>query len=157
MLGSIANGRTDISGFLAGEDCLATLAAMRLLGVTIRQLSATEISVDGVGLHGLQSPVADIDLGNSGTAMRLMAGLMSGQTFDSVLTGDESLTSRPMGRIITPLTQMGANIGGHDGKPPLTIRGTQTLQGIDYKSPMPAHKLNRLFYLPECTRPERRA
>lgn len=147
MLGSIATGRTDISGFLAGEDCLATLAAMRSLGVTIRQSSATEISVDGVGLHGLQSPIAAIDLGNSGTAMRLMAGLMSGQTFDSVLTGDASLTSRPMERIVIPLTQMGANIDGHDGKPPLTIRGTQTLRGIDYELPMASAQVKSAILL----------
>ena len=91
MLGSIAEGRTEVRGFLAGEDCLATLAAMRALGVTIDQPSATEMSIDGVGLHGLSASTDDLDLGNSGTAMRLMAGLLCGQPFASVLTGDESL------------------------------------------------------------------
>ncbi len=136
MLGSIAEGRTEVSGFLAGEDCLATLVAMRALGVDIQQPSATEMSIEGVGLHGLQAPVAPLDLGNSGTAMRLMAGLLGGQSFDSVLTGDESLTGRPMGRIITPLSQMGAMIDSLDGKPPLTIHGTGALGAIDYELPM---------------------
>ncbi|MDH4054287.1 MAG: 3-phosphoshikimate 1-carboxyvinyltransferase, partial [Gammaproteobacteria bacterium] len=136
MLGSIARGRTDVSGFLAGEDCLATLAAMRALGVEIRQASATEMSIDGAGLHGLRAATADLDLGNSGTAMRLMAGLLVGQPFDSVLIGDESLTSRPMGRIIKPLTGMGAVIESQDGKPPLIIRGQKELQAINYVLPM---------------------
>ncbi len=136
MLGSIAEGRTAVSGFLAGEDCLATLAAMRALGVEIQQPKPTEMSIEGVGLHGLKAPSADLDLGNSGTAMRLMAGLLSGQTFDSVLTGDESLTGRPMSRIIKPLTAMGATINSVDGKPPLLIHGTDALRAIDYEMPV---------------------
>lgn len=136
MLGSIAEGRTEVSGFLTGEDCLATLAVMRALGVDIQQPSATELSIDGVGLRGLQAPDRDLDLGNSGTAMRLMTGLLSGQSFDSVLTGDESLTARPMERIIKPLTQMGATIESHDGRPPLAIRATDRLRGISYQTPM---------------------
>lgn len=136
MLGSIAAGRTEVSGFLAGEDCLATLAAMRALGVDIRQASATEMSIDGVGLQGLRAATTDLDLGNSGTAMRLMAGLLVGQPFDSVLIGDESLTSRPMGRIIKPLTGMGSVIESRDDKPPLIIRGQKELQAIDYVMPM---------------------
>ena len=98
MLGSIANGRTEVSGFLAGEDCLQTLAAMRALGVNIEHAEPTGISIEGVGLHGLRASATALDLGNSGTAMRLMAGLLSGQVFDSTLTGDASLTGRPMGR-----------------------------------------------------------
>jgi 3-phosphoshikimate 1-carboxyvinyltransferase len=137
MLGSIANGRTEVSGFLAGEDCLATAAAMRALGVNIEQPSATEMIVDGVGLHGLRAAATDLDLGNSGTAMRLMAGLLAGQSFDSVLTGDESLSGRPMGRVITPLTRMGAAIESDcDGTPPLQIAGGLKLHGIDYAMPM---------------------
>jgi 3-phosphoshikimate 1-carboxyvinyltransferase len=136
MLGSIAEGRTQVSGFLAGEDCLATLAAMRALGVEIQQPGATDMLIEGVGLHGLKAPAADLDLGNSGTAMRLMAGLLSGQTFDSVLSGDESLTGRPMSRIIKPLTEMGAKIDSHEGKPPLLIHGTGALQAIDYELPI---------------------
>ena len=136
MLGSIANGQTRISGFLAGEDCLATLAAMRAMGVEIEQKSDTDIVVNGVGLHGLQAPRADLDLGNSGTAIRLMAGLLSGQSFDATLTGDASLRSRPMGRIVKPLTQLGARIVDTDGKPPLKVQGTRQLKAIDYTMPV---------------------
>ena len=137
MLGSIATGTTEVSGFLAGEDCLATLAAMRMLGVKIEQPTPTEMSIEGVGLHGLRAPSGPLDLGNSGTAMRLMAGLLCGQDFDSVLTGDESLNSRPMGRIITPLTKMGAAIESDcDGTPPLQIAGGLKLKGIHYDLPM---------------------
>jgi 3-phosphoshikimate 1-carboxyvinyltransferase len=137
MLGSIARGTTNVSGFLAGEDCLATLAAMRMLGVKIEQPTPTEMSIEGVGLHGLRAPSEALDLGNSGTAMRLMAGLLCGQSFDSVLTGDESLNGRPMGRIITPLTQMGAAIESDcDGTPPLQIAGGLKLSGIHYDLPM---------------------
>lgn len=136
MLGSIAEGRTDVSGFLAGEDCLATLAAMRALGVSIQQPGPTEMSIEGVGLRGLRPSAEALDLGNSGTAMRLMAGLLSGQPFTSVLTGDESLTGRPMGRIIEPLSQMGAEIDSSDGKPPLRIIGSSGLRAISYRLPM---------------------
>ena len=137
MLGSIAEGRTEVTGFLAGEDCLATLAAMRALGVQIEQPSPTELTVEGVGLRGLNAPEGPIDLGNSGTGMRLMAGLLAGQRFDSTLTGDESLSSRPMGRIVTPLTEMGAAIESDcDGTPPLQIAGGVQLHGIHYTTPM---------------------
>jgi 3-phosphoshikimate 1-carboxyvinyltransferase len=136
MLGAIADGRTDISGFLAGEDCLATLAAMRALGISIRQPGHTQLSVDGAGRDGLRAPAVDLDLGNSGTAMRLMAGLLAGQPFNSVLTGDHSLRSRPMGRIIRPLSQMGATIESQEGRPPLHIRGHSSLRAIDYQMPV---------------------
>ena len=148
MLGSIATGRTDVSGFLAGEDCLATLAAMRALGVEIQQPSPTEMSIDGVGLRGLQPPAQTLDLGNSGTAMRLMAGLLCGQPFDSVLTGDVSLNSRPMGRIITPLTKMGAAIESDcDGTPPLQIAGGVRLRGIHYDLPMASAQVKSAILL----------
>ena len=148
MLGSIATGRTDVSGFLAGEDCLATLAAMRALGVEIQQPSPTEMSIDGVGLRGLQAPAQTLDLGNSGTAMRLMAGLLCGQPFDSVLTGDVSLNSRPMGRIITPLTKMGAAIESDcDGTPPLQIAGGVRLRGIHYDLPMASAQVKSAILL----------
>jgi 3-phosphoshikimate 1-carboxyvinyltransferase len=137
MLGSIAEGRTEVSGFLAGEDCLATLSAMRALGVSIEQPSATEMSIDGVGLHGLRVASGELDLGNSGTAMRLMAGLLAGQDFSSTLTGDESLSSRPMGRIIKPLTMMGAAIESDcDGTPPLQVAGGLRLKAIQYEMPI---------------------
>jgi len=137
MLGSIAEGRTEVSGFLAGEDCLATLVTMRALGVEIREQGPTGMSIKGVGLHGLQAPAAYLDLGNSGTAMRLMAGLLSAQAFSSVLTGDESLSSRPMNRIVKPLTMMGAAIESDcDGTPPLQVSGGLQLHGIHYELPI---------------------
>ena len=136
MLGSVADGTTEISGFLAGEDCLATLAAMRAMGVSIERPTDTDVVVHGVGLDGLEAPSDALDLGNSGTAMRLMAGLLAGQAFDATLTGDASLTSRPMQRVITPLSRMGARIGSHDGKPPLRIHGANPLKGIAYEMPV---------------------
>ncbi len=136
MLGAIARGRSEISGFLAGEDCLATLAAMRALGVSVQEVGPTELIVEGVGRDGLDQPDSALDLGNSGTAMRLMAGLLAGQPFVSVLDGDGSLRSRPMGRVITPLTRMGATIDSHDGRPPLTVHGSPRLEAIDYVMPV---------------------
>ena len=137
MLGSIANGTTDISGFLAGADCLATLQAFRQMGVEISEQDATTLTINGVGAHGLSAPDGDLDLGNSGTAMRLMAGLMAGQTFPCTLSGDASLNSRPMERVITPLTQMGAAIDSDcDGTPPLQISGGLRLQAINYRLPL---------------------
>ncbi len=137
MLGSIANGKTEISGFLASEDCLATLQAFRLMGVEIEQHDTTRLTVHGVGASGLRAPDGPLDLGNSGTAMRLMAGVLAGQDFDSVLTGDKSLTGRPMGRVIAPLTAMGAAIESDcDGTPPLQISGGLRLRGIDYRLPV---------------------
>ena len=137
MLGSIAEGRTEVSGFLAGDDCLATAAAMRALGVSIEQPGPTELLIEGVGRDGLQAPDRDLDLGNSGTAMRLMAGLLAGQRFSSTLTGDESLTGRPMGRVIRPLTMMGAAIESDcDGTPPLQLSGGLRLHAIHYDLPI---------------------
>ncbi len=136
MLGSIAEGTTEVSGFLAGEDCLATLAAMRAMGVRIEQPSSTEVRIEGVGLDGLKAPQDVLDLGNSGTAMRLMTGLLAGQRFNATLAGDESLTSRPMQRVIRPLSQMGAKIGSRDGRPPLTVYGSNHLTGINYDMPV---------------------
>ena len=121
MLGSIAEGVTEVSGFLAGEDCLATMGAFRRMGITIERPTETELVVHGAGLHGLRAPDGELDLGNSGTAMRLMAGVLAGQNFAATLTGDASLTGRPMQRVITPLTRMGADIESRDGKPPLRM------------------------------------
>jgi len=147
MLGSIAEGRTSISGFLAGEDCHATLTAMASMGVHIEQTSPTEVLVQGVGLHGLIEPENELDLGNSGTAMRLMTGILSGQSFTSILTGDESLTSRPMQRVISPLGLMGASIDSDDGRPPLTVRGKVPLTGIDYTLPVASAQVKSAILL----------
>lgn len=129
MFGSIATGKTEIRGFLDGEDCLSTLAAMRAMGVRADKHSETELTIHGVGLHGLKKPDVDLDLGNSGTAMRLLAGLMAGQAFSSRLVGDASLTSRPMGRVIKPLELMGASIASNAGKPPLCINENVSSRG----------------------------
>ena len=144
----IADGDTDISGFLAGEDCLATLDAFLAMGVMIERRSATELTVHGVGLDGLSAPEGKLDLGNSGTAMRLMTGLLAAQSFSSELIGDESLNGRPMTRIITPLTQMGAVVESNcDGTPPLQIRGGVKLHGIDYELPMASAQVKSCILL----------
>lgn len=136
MLGAIAEGRTEVSGFLAGEDCLATLAAVRAMGVEVQWSGDDRLAIDGRGLHGLTGPAGPLDMGNSGTAMRLFAGLLSAQPFDSVLVGDESLTRRPMERVAGPLRQMGAQIETSAGCPPLRIHGGRPLSGIDYALPV---------------------
>jgi len=147
MLGAIANGRTTVDGFLPGEDCLATLEAMRSMGVPTEMNGEGRVTIEGVGLHGLSAPPGPLDLGNSGTAMRLMAGLLAGQSFDSTLTGDESLSARPMDRIIAPLTEMGASIAGHDGRPPLEIRGGRRLRGISYALPVASAQVKSALLL----------
>ncbi len=136
MLGAIAEGRTSVSGFLEGEDALATLSAFRAMGVEISDPQSGRLTIEGVGLRGLHAPKQTLDLGNSGTSIRLMSGLLAGQSFDTVLTGDESLLRRPMGRIINPLNQMGASIDAREGCPPLNIRGTGSLAGIHYDLPV---------------------
>ncbi|MGB5344573.1 MAG: 3-phosphoshikimate 1-carboxyvinyltransferase [Woeseia sp.] len=136
MFGAIAEGVTRIRGFLPGEDCLSTMQALRALGVRIEHDGATNVTVHGVGLRGLHAPQGPLDLGNSGTAMRLFAGLLAGQAFDSELFGDASLSARPMARVITPLAEMGAEILGNKGRPPLRIHGGRQLHGIDYRMPV---------------------
>ncbi len=137
MLGSLAEGITEVSGFLEGEDSLATLAAFRAMGVHIEGPYQGHVRIHGVGLHGLQAPSQPLYLGNSGTSMRLLAGLLAGQAFDSELTGDTSLSKRPMRRVTEPLAQMGARIETNEGgTAPLKIHGGQKLQAIDYTLPM---------------------
>jgi 3-phosphoshikimate 1-carboxyvinyltransferase len=136
ILSAIAKGTTTISGFLDGEDCLATLKAFQSMGVTIeRSAAAQRVVVHGVGKYGLQKPKGMIDCGNSGTSMRLLAGLLCAQFFDSELNGDTSLQTRPMERISKPLMQMGAEIVTTKGRPPLFIRGGHALHGISYEMP----------------------
>ncbi len=147
MFGAIAEGTTRIEGLLAGEDCLATLAALQALGVSIERPTDTSAVVHGVGMHGLEAPGGDLDLGNSGTAMRLFAGLLAAQPFPSVLTGDASLTKRPMARVITPLSMMGADIASGDGKPPLRISGGAKLTGISYAQPMASAQVKSAILL----------
>ena len=136
MLSGIATGVSAVSGFLASEDCLATLAAMRALGVRIEQPSPTQVLVHGVGLHGLRAANRALDMGNAGTAMRLFTGLLSAQAFDSQLIGDASLMKRPMERVAKPLREMGADVRTRDGTPPVDIGGGRTLRGIEYRMPV---------------------
>jgi prephenate dehydrogenase/3-phosphoshikimate 1-carboxyvinyltransferase len=136
MLGGLAVGTTTVEGFLDSEDCLATLAALRAMGVTIERPSAHTVRVEGAGLHGLLGVDRPLDMGNAGTAMRLFMGLLAGQKFDSTLVGDSSLMKRPMERAAGPLRQMGALIETADGKPPVRIRGGRRLHGIDFAMPV---------------------
>jgi len=138
MLGALADGVTTVTGFLEGADSLATLAAFQKMGVKIEGPDQGKVTIYGVGLHGLKAPETPLDMGNSGTAMRLMAGILAGQAFDSELVGDASLSKRPMGRITQPLTQMGAQIEtAEGGRPPLKIQGqAHGLKSIDYVLPM---------------------
>lgn len=137
MLGSLAQGATQVKGFLNGEDCIATMNAFRAMGVDIEEQSPTELTINGVGIQGLQAPKTDLDMGNSGTAMRLMTGLLAGQNFASTLVGDASLSTRPMNRIIKPLSMMGAQIESEEGgRPPLKINGGAQLKGIHYDLPI---------------------
>lgn len=129
MLGAIARGRSEIHGFLDGEDCRATVAAFGSMGVAIEHPAPDRMIIHGVGAQGLRAPPAALDLGNSGTAMRLLAGLLSAQRFDSVLIGDASLMSRPMERVAVPLRRMGADVRTNHGRAPLAIAGGRTLRG----------------------------
>lgn len=137
MLGSLAEGVTEVEGFLEGEDALATLQAFRDMGVVIEGPNQGRVKIHGVGINGLQQPPGPLYLGNSGTSMRLLTGLLAGQGFDSRLTGDESLSKRPMNRVANPLREMGAAIATEDGGvPPVNISGGNRLNAIDYTMPM---------------------
>jgi 3-phosphoshikimate 1-carboxyvinyltransferase len=137
MLGSLAQGTTHVRGFLMGEDNLSTWKAFEAMGVTINQTGPDALEISGVGIDGLSEPEDVIDCGNSGTTMRLMSGLLAGQNFFSVLTGDKYLRKRPMKRVVSPLTAMGARIWGRDGgeRAPLAIRGG-SLKPTRYASPI---------------------
>ena len=136
MFGGIAEGETRISGFLAGEDCLATLRALEALGVRIERPQPQTVHVSGRGVEGLRAAPAPLDMGNAGTAMRLFMGLLAPQSFDSTLIGDESLMRRPMERVAVPLRLMGADIRTRDGRPPVEIHGSPQLRAIDYPLPV---------------------
>ena len=136
ILGAIAQGGTRITGLLEAEDVLATVAAFRAMGVTIDRPATGQLLIQGLGLRGLHAPPKPLDLGNSGTAMRLLAGVLAGQNFCVELTGDVSLSRRPMERVITPLVQMGANVTSCGGCPPLQITPARVLSGINYRLPV---------------------
>jgi 3-phosphoshikimate 1-carboxyvinyltransferase len=148
MLGSIAEGTTEITGFLEGEDNLATLNAFRAMGVRIEGPENGRVVVYGVGLHGLKAPKEPLYVGNSGTSMRLLTGLMSAQGFDVVMTGDESLSKRPMRRVTIPLAQMGAEVETTDsGTPPMKVKGGRKLKGIDYTMPVASAQVKSCLLL----------
>ncbi|WP_447785754.1 3-phosphoshikimate 1-carboxyvinyltransferase [Stenotrophomonas bentonitica] len=137
MFAALADGVSHIDGFLEGEDTRATAAIFSQMGVRIETPSPSQRIVHGVGVDGLQAPDAPLDCGNAGTGMRLLAGLLAAQPFDSVMVGDESLSRRPMRRVTGPLAQMGAKIDTEaDGTPPLRVHGGQPLRGIDFASPV---------------------
>ncbi|MGA3075961.1 MAG: 3-phosphoshikimate 1-carboxyvinyltransferase [Bryobacteraceae bacterium] len=137
MIASIAQGDSRIRNYSTGADCHSTLDAMRALGVPVEE-SGTEVTIRGRGLDGLRAPAADLDAGNSGSTIRMLSGILAAQTFPTRIGGDESLSRRPMARIIEPLSRMGANISAREGRfPPLEIRGTR-LRPIDYTLPVPS-------------------
>jgi len=148
MLAALAEGTSNIEGFLEGEDTRATASTFTDMGVRIEAPSASRRVVQGVGLHGLHAPRAALDCGNAGTGMRLLTGLLAGQAFDSTLSGDESLSKRPMRRVIEPLSAMGATIeSGAGGLPPLHISGGANLRGIEYELPVASAQVKSAILL----------
>src|SRR6056300_997181 len=136
IMGAIAEGTTHIEGFLEGEDSLATLKAFRAMGVEISDPQNGSLHIQGVGMHGLRAPAQPLDMGNSGTAMRLLCGLLAAQKFPSILVGDESLSSRPMKRVTDPLRSMGTQIELNDGGlAPIRITPSE-LRAINYDMPV---------------------
>lgn len=136
ILGSIAEGTTQVRGFLESADTLGTIAAMRELGVNIARQGGGKVLINGVGLEGLKAPARPLNLGNSGAAMRLLTGLLASQTFDSTLVGDPSLMRRPMERVAAPLRQMNADVTTQNGLPPVVIKGGRALRAIEYELPV---------------------
>lgn len=147
MFGSLAQGTTKISGFLEGADCLSTIRCFRQMGISVEQ-NGSDVLVHGKGLHGLSAPSGILDTGNSGTTTRLISGILAGQNFSSTLTGDASIQSRPMSRIMKPLKDMGADITSlkNNGCAPLSIQGTQ-LHGIHYNSPVASAQVKSCILL----------
>jgi len=148
MLGSLAEGTTKVTGFLEAEDCLSTMKAFQAMGVHIERTQGGGVVIEGVGLHGLKAPKEELYLGNSGTSMRLLSGLLSGQQFDSTLTGDPSLSKRPMRRVTDPLKSMGAQIDTTEkGTSPLHIHGGSALKGIHYDMPVASAQVKSCLLL----------
>ncbi|WP_137789487.1 3-phosphoshikimate 1-carboxyvinyltransferase [Bacillus sp. E(2018)] len=147
MFGSIAEGTTTIDGFLTGEDCLSTISCFKKLGVAIQQ-EGEKVTVEGKGITGLTPPSEDLYVGNSGTTIRLMLGILANTPFESTLTGDESIAKRPMNRVTKPLKEMGATIDGNDSgnKVPLHIKGGET-RGIHYTSPIASAQVKSAIIL----------
>ena len=137
MIASLAEGETRIRNFATGADCHSTLNSVRALGVPVEE-QGTEVAIRGSGLDGLRAPASDLDAGNSGSTIRMLSGILAAQPFSTRIGGDDSLSRRPMGRIIEPLSRMGACISARDGRfPPLEIQGAR-LHPIDYSLPVPS-------------------
>lgn len=148
MLGALAEGVTEVTGFLEGEDNLATLRAFRSMGVSIEGPEAGRVIIHGVGKHGLRPPAEELYLGNSGTSIRLLSGLLAAQKFNSTLTGDSSLSKRPMRRVTEPLAAMGAKVQTTvEGTPPLYIQGNPQLKGIEYEMPVASAQVKSCILL----------
>ncbi|MDH3326319.1 MAG: 3-phosphoshikimate 1-carboxyvinyltransferase [Gammaproteobacteria bacterium] len=147
MFGSLAKGKSEVTGFLEGEDSLATLKAFSKMGVEIIGPENGKLTIEGVGMHGLDVPDSALDLGNSGTSMRLMSGLLSGQSFKTILVGDKSLSGRPMKRVTDPLAQMGASIDTNNGTAPLKINADNNLHGIEYDMPIASAQVKSCLLL----------
>jgi len=151
LLAAIAQGPSTIRGYSTGGDCASTIACLRALGVDIRQTGedagGLQITVAGRGIRGLQAPSAILDAGNSGSTMRMLAGILAAQPFTTSLTGDESLQRRPMRRVIVPLERMGARIGSSDGRPPLVIDGSASLAAIDFQPEVPSAQVKSAVLL----------
>ncbi len=148
MFSSLADGTSNIKGLLEGEDVMATLAAFQAMGVTAQGPNNGELTIDGVGMRGLQAPEDALDMGNSGTAMRLISGILAAQNFPSKLVGDESLSGRPMRRVTVPLSSMGARCAtDENGCPPIHIRGVDQLEPIDYKLPIASAQIKSAVLL----------
>ena len=147
IFGALADGVTEVTNLLTGEDVLSTVAAFRSMGVLIEGPDSGRLRISGAGKFGLQAPGNELDLGNSGTSIRLLSGLLSGQRFHSRLTGDESLRRRPMGRVVDPLTAMGAVIQSSEGCPPLDIQPSQGLTGIEYQMPVASAQVKSALLL----------
>ena len=146
MFGSLAKGDTEITGFLRGDDCMSTISCFKKLGIDI-DVTDDKVIVHGKGLKGLSSPKETLDVGNSGTTIRLISGILSAQNFDSVLNGDASIQKRPMKRVITPLSLMGASIEStNDGYAPLTIHGSR-LKAIEYTIPVASAQVKSAILL----------
>ncbi|MBN1483701.1 MAG: 3-phosphoshikimate 1-carboxyvinyltransferase [Chloroflexia bacterium] len=146
LLGALADGPVRVEGFLPGGDCRATLDCLRALGVQIEQHDETTLTVGGAGLRGLWAPAGPLDCGRSGTTMRLLAGILAGQAFDSVLDGDAQLLRRPMERVAAPLRRMGAQVETKDGHGPLHIQG-RPLRGLEYSLPVASAQVKSALLL----------
>jgi 3-phosphoshikimate 1-carboxyvinyltransferase len=151
LLAALADGRSEIRGYSTGGDCASTVGCLRAMGVAIdeigRDASGLTLTVSGRGLGGLSAPAAALDAGNSGSTMRMLAGILSAHPFRTTITGDDSLRRRPMRRVIVPLERMGARIGSEDGRPPLSIQGTAAIQPIEFAPEVPSAQVKTAVLL----------